>query len=139
MLSGDYLSYVNLDHDRGLGPHCRMCQVISELPAPPEDLTHILTSCRATADTRTRIMPTLLNTVSDHYPRNRLLVSVSHEILTQFILDCSSLNLPNDVRIHPNHPGYLSISQQCSNLVYGIHKDRTRQLKALGLLGKVSY
>ena len=83
MLSGDYLSYVNLDHDRGIGPHCRMCPPISEHPAPPEDLTHILTSCRATTDTRTRIMPTLLNTVSDHYPSNRLLISVSHELLTQ--------------------------------------------------------
>ena len=72
MLSGDYLSYVNLDHDRSIGPHCRMCQLISEHPAPPEDLTHILTSCRATTDTRSRIMPTLLNAISDHYPSNTI-------------------------------------------------------------------
>ena len=65
MLAGDYLCYTNLAHDRGIDPHCRMCQAQSHHPAPAEDLVHLLTRCRATADTRDRIMPVLLNTVAN--------------------------------------------------------------------------
>ena len=134
MLSGDYQCFSNLAHDRGVEPHCRMCQELSIQQPPEEDLVHLLTRCRATADTRHRIMPELLNTVADSIPNNKLLTNPTHEVLTQFILDCSSLNLPNTVRVPTNHPGYIQITRQCSNLINGIHKDRTRQLKAMNLL-----
>ena len=126
MLAGDYLLYANLAHDRGLDSHCRMCQLLSSQPAPSEDMMHLITRCRATAETRNRIMPNLFNTISIYYPNNRLLWSTSHALLTQFILDCSSLNLPVEVRVPPIHPGFLSITRECSILIYGIHKDRTR-------------
>ena len=135
MLAGDYLCYVNLAHDRELDPHCRLCQALSGHPAPAEDLVHLLTRCRGTADTRNRAMPNLLNTISQHCPSNRLLVSPAHDLLTQFILDSSSLNLPTDIRVPPTHPGYVSITRSCSLLINSIHKNRTRQLKAMGLLG----
>ena len=135
MLAGDYLCYVNLAHDRGLDPHCRLWQALSSRPAPAEDLAHLLTRCRGTADTRNSVMPNLFNTITQHCPSNRLLLSPAHDLLTQFVLDCASLNLPTDIRIPPTHPGYASITRNCSLFINSIHKNRTRQLKAMGLLG----
>ena len=132
MLSGDYLCYANLAHDRDTDPHCCLCLLV---PAPKEDLVHVLTMCSATRDTRSRLMPDLFNTIASFYPSNGLLNHTPHSVLTQFILDCSSLNLPADIRVPPAHPGYVDISRQCSNLIFTLHKDRTRQLKAMNLLG----
>ena len=134
MLAGDYMCYANLAHDRGLDPQCRVCQVLHHHPAPTENLMHLLTRCRATADTRDRIMPELINTVAKYFPSNRILFGPNHSILTQFILDCSSLNLPTNTRVPPIHKGFIPITKECSNLIYAIHQDRTRQMKALGLL-----
>ena len=136
MLTGDYQCYAYLAHDRGTDPHCRLCKALSNHPAPAENLVHVLTRCKATADTRSRYLPDLLNTVASYFPDSRLLNCISHDLLTQFILDCSSLNLSLDTRIPPNHPSFTIISRQCSVMINGINKDRTRQLKALGLLGK---
>ena len=134
MLAGDYLCYRDLAHVRGLDPHCRLCQLLSHHPAPAEVREHLLTRCRATSDTRTRIMPDILNTLAASFPHNRLLCSPTHSLLTQFILDCSSLNLPSDIRIPTSHQSVTSITKLCSSLIYAIHKDRTRQLKTLGLI-----
>ena len=97
-------------------------------------MVHMLTRCRATSDVRERIMPDLLNILADFIPHNRLLISPAHDLLTQFILDCSSLNLPVDIRVPPNHPGFTSITRKCSSINYAIHKERSRQMKAMGLL-----
>ena len=134
MLSSDYLCYSYLYHDRGIDPHCRMCQLQHHHPAPSEDMVHLLTRCRATSDTRDRIMTDLLNILANFIPNNRLLISPAHDLLTQFLLDCSSLNLPVDVRVPPNHPGFTSITRQCSSLIYAVHMERSRQMKAMGLL-----
>ena len=85
-------------------------------------------------ETRNRILPELLNTVANFYEGNKILSSPSHDLLTQFILDCSSLNLPPTIRVHPSHLRFTKITMQCSSLIYAIHRDRTRQLKAMGLL-----
>ena len=135
MLAGDYLCYAFLAHDRGIDPHCRLCHSHSYQPAPAEDMEHLLTSCRATAETRGSRMPELLNTVSHFYQNHRVLNCPSQALLTQFILDCSSLNLPTDTRVPPEHHGFTDITKQCSMLINNVHRDRTRQLKALGLLG----
>jgi hypothetical protein len=137
MLSGDYLCYIcyaKLPCDRCVDPHCCVCKAHSHHPAPGEDLVHLLTRCRATADTRDRIMPVLINTVAQYFPSNGLLSNPNHGSLTQFILDCSSLDLPTNIRIHPSHQGFTSITKECRNLVYSLHQDRSRQMKALGLL-----
>ena len=135
MLAGDYQCYAYLSHDRGLEPHCRLCKTISNNPAPAEDLAHVLTRCRATSDIRNKYIPDLFNTVASFLPSNRLLSSTTHEHLTQFILDCSSLNLPISMRIPPNHHSFTTITRQCSLMINGIHKERVRQLKGLGLTG----
>lgn len=138
MLAGDYLCYANIAHDRGTDPHCRLCHILCHHPAPAENMVHLLTRCRATADTRERILPEVLNTVAASFPQNRILSSPNHSLLTQFILDCSSLNLPVGIRIPPNHKSFISITKLCSSLIYAIHKDRTRQLRIHGLLKNYS-
>ena len=136
MLAGDYVCFDFLSHDRGIDPYCRLCQEVSDDLAPPaEDYCHILTGCRATAQTRLDKLPTLLNIVMHHSPNNSILDRPSNKLLTQFILDCSSLNLPSDTRIPHDHPGFIDIVRQCSIMINAIHKDRTRQLRALGQLG----
>ena len=135
LLAGDYLCYSQLAHDRGTDPHCRLCQNLAPLTdqtqAPAEDTIHLLTQCRATRDARERHLPDLLNTIADHHPNNLLLSNYSHVQLTQFLLDCTSLNLPNDMRIAANHPGFIPTTMHCSKLIFAIHKDRSKQLKSL--------
>ena len=135
LLSGDYLCYSQLAHDRGSDPLCRLCLNLAPLidpsQAPAEDIVHLLTQCRATRDTRDRHLSDLLNSVADHHPNNLLLTNPSHIQLTQFLLDCTSLNLPNDMRIAANHPGFIHITMHCSKLIFAIHKDRSKQLKTL--------
>ena len=78
LLSGDYLCYSQLAHDRGSDPHCRLCHNLAPLidpsQAPVEAIVlHLLTQCRVTRDTRDMHLPDLLNSVADHHPNNFLL------------------------------------------------------------------
>ena len=135
MLSGDYPCYAYLGSDRNQDAQCQcsLCQSVSpHHPAPTEDMVHLLTRCRATTATRTRILPELLNTISMHCPNNDILVHPNNTHLTQLILDPSSLNLPMTIRISPGHPALPQLLTVCRNLCFAIHKDRTRQLKLLG-------
>ena len=134
MLAGDYQCYAYQASDRGLDPSCKICQSLGHHPAPAEDLVHILTRCRATADTRSRYLPELLNTVAKYFPTCNLLCNTTHDILTQFILDCSSLNLAPDTRIPSNHPNFTCITRQCSIMINSIHRHRTKLLKELRIL-----
>ena len=114
--------------------HCRLCISLSKYQTPAETMEHLLTRCKATSDTRDGKLPDLLNIVARYSPSNRLLTNPAHSQLTQFILDCTSLNLSPETRISPSNPGFISITRQCSSLVYALHNDRKRQLKAMGLL-----
>ena len=132
MVAGDYLCFAALHRDRGTDPQCRLCQSLGTSPAPAEDLLHILQTCRATAETRTRILPGLLNTVGMLFPDCGIPNVKSHSVLTQFILDPTSLNLENNLRLDPAAHHLSIVLSQCSNLCFAIHKERTRQLKKLG-------
>ena len=138
MLSGDYLCYSYLAHDRGLDPCCRLCQILPQseqvTQTPTEDMVHIIAECRATRETRDQSLPNLLNIVADYFPSNMVLTNPTSRQLTQFILDCSSLNLPSNFRIPFDHPGFVQITRSCSNFIFAIHKLRVRQLKAMGYI-----
>ena len=134
MLAGDYLCGAHLSHDRGLDPQCKLCKSLSGSQASPEDIEHLLLKCRATSDIRQSKLPNLLNAVAQYYPYNTLLISPATDQLLQFILDCTSLNLTPDTRIDSNNPGFTSITRLCSDFIFAIHRDRTKQMKALGLL-----
>ena len=133
MLSGDYPCFSHIGSDRNKDAHCQLCLSMSpHRPAPTEDMTHLLTRCRGTADTRTRILPDLLNTINLYFPTNSILEHPNLTNLTQLILDPTSLNLPMSIRINPDHPALAQVLAVCHNLCFAIHKDRTRQLKNLG-------
>ena len=130
MLAGDYPCYSYIGSDRQQDSYCRLCQnIFPQQPAPVEDMVHLLTLCRATADTRTRFVPDLLNLISQYFPRNEILEYPNHTHLTQLILDPTSLNLPMTIRISPDHPALCQVLAMCRNLCFAIHNDRTRQLK----------
>ena len=94
-LTGDIDSYHHMSLDRGVDPSCRLCS------APCEHTQHILTECCSTAEIRDRLYPQLVNIVSDIQPSCGLLKQSSNHLLTQFIIDPSSMNLPN---INSQHP-----------------------------------
>ena len=134
MLSGDYPCFSYLGSDRSQDAHCRLCQSLTQLcPVPDENMVHVLTRCRATSDTRTRLTPDLLNIISQYFPNNNILVNTNHSHLTQLILDPTSINLPLSVRISPDHPDLTKVLSVCPNLCFAIDKDRTSQLKSLGI------
>ena len=134
MLSGDYPCFSYLGSDRNQDAYCRLCQHLApHCCAPDEDMVHVLTRCRATSDTRTRIIPDLLNTIARLFPRNNILDCTNHLHLAQLILDPTSLNLPLSIRISPDHPDLLKVLSVCRVLCFAINKDRTRQLNILGI------
>ena len=134
MLSGDYPCYSYLGSDRNNDAECRLCLSASpQLPAPIEDMVHLLTRCKGTADTRNRILPDLLNSISLFSPENDILVHPNHTHMTQLILDPTSLNLPMSIRISPDHPAFHQVVSICRNLCFAIHKERTRKLKTLAI------
>ena len=129
MLAGDYPCQAFLYTD---STACRLCQVHSpNYPPPTEDMVHLLTRCRGTSDTRGKVMPDLLNEISQYFPCSAILDSPSHTTLAQFILDPTSLNLPLAARVSPDHPALTTILAYCRNICFTIHKDRIRQLRLI--------
>ena len=127
-LTGDYLSFQLLANDQSnKDPHCRLCQ------ASCEDIKHILTECRSTADVRERIFPDLLNVVAEVNPNSGILnlPSLTSNILTQFILDCGSSNLNNDFRLSYAHPGTPEVFRIARDWCFAINNARIRLLKKL--------
>ena len=51
--------------------------------------------------------------------------------LTQYIIDCTSLNLQNDFRVSINDPMMTEIYLSARHMVNAIHHARTKQLKTL--------
>ena len=128
MLAGDYPCQANLDSDN---PSCHLCRVLVPGNPPTEDMVHLLTACSATLDTRSSLIPSLLNTIVQYCPSNGILDNPDKTTLTQFILDPSSLNLSTVNRINFDHPGFAPVLAPCRNYCFVVHKERTRQLKQL--------
>ena len=123
-LTGDYLTAERLAIDQALSPNCKLCD------APVESIDHVLTGCLATAETRRRILPELYNTVSQVQPSCAIL-SLQTEHLTQFILDCSSMNLPNNFRVPTHNPRISEIFKVSRDWCYAIGRERQRLLKRI--------
>ena len=128
MLAGNYPCQANLDSDN---PSCHLCRVLVPGNPPTEDMVHLLTACGATLDTRSSLIPSLLNTIVQYCPSDGILENPDKTTLTQFILDPSSLNLSTVNRINPDHPGFAPVLANCRNYCFVVHKERTRQLKQL--------
>ena len=112
--------------DTGSNPQCKLCL------APVESTEHVLTQCRATADIHSRMLPELLNIVLQVQPNCSILSShLQAQCLTQFILDCTSINLPATHRIATHNPYVGKIFTVARNWCYGISRARARLLQQL--------
>ena len=132
MLAGDYPCFAYLGAERNQDSFCRLCyHHYPQHSTPNEDMVHLLVRCRCTADTRTSILPEFPNIIFLYFPHNTILEKPNHTDLTQLILDPTSLNLPLNARIPPNHPALPEVLRVCRKLCFAIHKTRTRMLKCL--------
>ena len=126
-LSGDFLTNERLNLDQpNISPACKLCN------APVESSEHVLVVCRATQEVRSRLVPDLMNTVAQVQPTCELLqCQPSPSILTQFLLDCTSINLPDSFRVPAHNPDISAIYTVSRNWTYAISSERSRQLKLL--------
>ena len=104
---------------------------MDQSPPPVEDIEHVLTRCAGTAEIREKKLEELLSViVTAKTPINHLLRQ-NTSVLAQFILDCSSNNLANDVRISQSDPVMMNIYITARHLVNAIHCERLRKIKLL--------
>ena len=134
MLSGDYFCYAVKSDQAGGGDHCRLC--LHLCPAAPrrrEDLLHILTECEGSQETRDRVMHHLellldgMNKNPSHFHE----IVRDKPVLCQFILDCSSLNLPNHLRININDARITEVVKTNRDICYAVHSERIRKMKLI--------
>ena len=120
----DLLTGEQLAREQGADPRCKLCC------APVETTEHIISDCKPLHTVRERLLPELLNTVLAVAPDYQLLVHPYSAHLTQFILDCTSLNLPNGFRLSPQNPETSTVFRISRDWCYLFMKERTRLLKA---------
>ena len=125
-LLGDLLTGQRRSMDLpGTDPSCQLCL------APIETTEHILITCRATAEVRRRLLPELLNVVARVQPSCQILQNyATAKILAQFILDCTSLNLDNTIRVPSHNPGIIEIFRISRDWCYALSNARARLLKS---------
>ena len=130
MLCSDLYTYELKAKYNGGSPHCILCQEPSENKENKENIIHILTSCKAYTTVRIKILEEMKTVVKcsksalnfDHIEDNP-------ERLTQFILDCTSLNLP--MRINNCDDTCLKIFKLSRDLCNSINRTRLEDLKNL--------
>ena len=123
-LTCDYLTNERLATDQpGRDPACLLCK------APVDSIEHVVMSCKATEEIRRRLLPDLLNTVSKVQPSCQILEYLPPPpIMTQFVLDCTSFNLPDPIRIPFHNPCLSEIFRISRDWCFGISKERFRLL-----------
>ena len=93
---------------------------------------HVLVTCRALSEVRRRLFPELMNTVLQVQPMSGILYAdVPPLILTQFILDCSSPNLPCSVRVPAHNPKIPEIYRASRDWCFAMANERFRLLRQL--------
>ena len=114
----------------GGSANCRLCFNDQLEENHNENVIHIIATCSAYAELRGRIKCEIESVCANILP-----LCLIHEIIvspksfTQFILDCTSHNLP--VRIDPSLDIFLTIMDLSRDLCFGILKLRSEMLKAL--------
>ena len=125
-LTGDILTAERLALDQPhLDPSCKLCL------DPVESSEHVLVNCSATADVRRRILPELLNKVAQVQPNSRILQGFTDQQLAQFILDPTSANLDNSIRVPAHNPGVSELFKVSRDWCYAISNERSRLLQKL--------
>lgn len=127
-LCGDYYTLEMKHRQTGKGsPNCRLCP-----DGIIEDVQHIVAGCDATSVIRLRFLDTLRNIL----PNSKSCIDPEKifgdkSILTQFLLDPNSMNLPNDTRIHIDDPISSEIFSLARDLCFNIHTERLKKMKEI--------
>ena len=126
-LTGEFLTNERLSIDQPtLSPACSLCD------APVESIEHVLVVCRATIEVRSRLLPELMNAVASVQPTCQILKSTpAASTLCQFILDCTSLNLPDSTRVPAHNPGISTIYRVSRDWCFAANSIRKNCLKTL--------
>ena len=111
-----------------------------------ESLTHVLTQCQSTSEPRARIISELGNLLEetdiDNLPSkvihsgNFANLLSTPRTLTQFLLDCTSFNLPDEYRYNINDVKVNKIFKLTRDLCFSIHTLRIKSLKELANANK---
>ena len=118
-LTCDIQSQIYLDS----GGLCSICNAESSLE-------HIMLQCSAAKDVKEQLLPTLLNTILEVQPNCGLLRNIPEDrILTQFLLDCTSINLPEIFRVPSHNPAIANLFRVSRDWCYAITTERSRQLR----------
>ena len=125
MLTGDYLTFEVKSTQSGGSPYCLCCPGSS---FETESLQHIVTACEAYTELRERILEEysiLCSTTMNKL--NFQIIREDPEVLCQFILDPSSMNLSSRVNISdPKLDALFKISR---DYCYSINSKRLKILK----------
>ena len=130
MLCGDYYTFEQKAKYQGGSPQCRLCTSEDNNIENIENIEHILTTCPNYSDVRERViteMKTIIEGI-DYIQTSEQIFSYK-DIMTQFILDCTSANLIT--RVNYNDENNLKIFELSRGLCYSIHKTRISLLKDL--------
>ena len=99
---------------------------------PTEDIEHVLTQCEGTANIRQKKLEELIAvTAMAKSEINCSTLTSNTSTLTQYILDCTSNNLENDVRVSSNDPLLSDIYVTARHMTSAIHYERLKKLKEL--------
>ena len=134
MLLCDYYTYSVKDSQSGGGAHCRLCPTPTDkCPPPTEDIEHVLTQCVGTEVIRLEKLEELMAvTTTAKSGVNCNILRTNSSILTQFILDCTSNNLDNNVRVSMNDPVMTEILEESADesgrLAYQINNNKSHLL-----------
>ena len=120
MLCGDYYSYATCSAQSGGSGYCRLCGFIS----------HIL-NCPITVRAKMNTLENLAIAIKG----TTILIDFESlkesEHFDQFILDCTSLNLPNNYRVNIRDTAVIDIFKSARKTVHAIQSEQLRQLKNL--------
>ena len=90
---------------------------------------HLLMDCKDLLDIKNRLYPELLNIVKDVQPTCKILaLPPPSSILIQFLLDCTSINLPEDYRIPSHNPSIGDIFRISRDWCFAAGRERHRIL-----------
>ena len=125
-LAGDFLTAERAALDQpSLNPACLLCL------APKESTAHVLVECKALADVRDRIYPEFMNTVIQVQLHSNILSSAKPTQLTEFILNCISINLSENICVPAHNPGIKHMYRISRDWCFAISNERSRQLRRL--------
>ena len=93
---------------------CKLCPCHPNLSEE-----HVLISCVATKDIKDRLFPELMVSIAQAHPENKILSYIPPPWIPKFVLDCTSFNLPVDMRVPAYNPFISEIYFVSRNWCFG--------------------